>query len=291
VKFGIAFANTGPFVEPEAAAAFAEAAEDNGFESLWTVEHVVVPSGYESTYPYSATGKMPGREDSPIPDPLIWLAYVAAATDRIRLATGILILPQRNPVVLAKELATLDHLSRGRMILGIGIGWLAEEFDAIGVPFAERAARTDDNVAALRALWSDEPSHHSEFTRFANCIVRPRPAGGSIPIHVGGHSPAAARRAGRLGDGYYPIARGSTGELADLFAIARSTAARAGRDPDAIEMSTGGAAATGSIGRDEIRALADIGTDRILVPSFSFWRDPAGELARYADTIISPSQP
>ena len=164
MKFGIAFANTGPFVEPDAAAAFATAAEANGFESLWTVEHVVVPSGYESTYPYSADGKMPGREDSPIPDPLIWLAYVAAATERIRLATGILILPQRNPVVLAKELATLDHLSGGRMILGIGIGWLAEEFAAIGVPFAERAARTDEHVAALRALWSDEPTHHGEFT-------------------------------------------------------------------------------------------------------------------------------
>ena len=145
----------------------------------------------------------------PIPDPLIWLAYVAAATERIRLATGILILPQRNPVVLAKELATLDHLSGGRIILGIGIGWLAEEFAAIGVPFAERAARTDDHVAALRALWSDDPTHHGEFTQFTDCIVSPRPAAGSIPIHVGGHSEAAARRAGRLGDGYFPVSRGS----------------------------------------------------------------------------------
>ena len=287
MKFGIAFANTGPFVDPESAAAFAKAAEDNGFESLWTVEHVVVPSGYESTYPYSADGRMPGREDSPIPDPLIWLAYVAAATERIRLATGILILPQRNPVVLAKELATLDHLSRGRMILGIGIGWLAEEFAAIGVPFEERAARTDDHVAALRALWSDEPTHHSEFTEFTNCIVRPRPTNASIPIHVGGHSKAAARRAGRLGDGYYPVSRGSSAELAELFALARSTATDAGRDPAAIEMTTGGSAATGRIGSDEIRALADIGADRILVPSFMFWRDPANDLARYAEEVIA----
>ena len=215
MKFGIAFANTGPFVHPDAAARFAKAAEENGFESLWTVEHVVVPAGYESTYPYSDDGKMPGPEDSPIPDPLIWLAYVAAATERIRLATGILILPQRNPVVLAKELATLDHLSGGRMTLGIGIGWLAEEFSAIGVPFDERAARTDEYVAALRALWSDEPTYHGEFTQFTECIVRPRPAAGTIPIHVGGHSAAAARRAGRLGDGYYPVSRGSSSELAE----------------------------------------------------------------------------
>jgi probable F420-dependent oxidoreductase len=287
VKFGIAFANTGPLVEPDTAAAFAAAAEANGFESLWTVEHVVVPSGYESTYPYSADGKMPGHEDSPIPDPLIWLAYVAAATDRIRLATGILILPQRNPVVLAKELATLDHLSNGRMILGIGIGWLAEEFAAIGVPFAERAARTDEYVAALRALWSDEPTHHGAFSQFTDCIVRPRPAAGTIPIHVGGHSAAAARRAGRLGDGYYPVSRGSAGELAELFALARSTAAESGRDPNSIEMTTGGAAATGRIGLDEARAFADIGTDRVLVPSYAFWRDSADRLARYADEVIA----
>jgi probable F420-dependent oxidoreductase len=287
VKFGIAFANIGPFVEPDAAAAFAAAAEANGFESLWTVEHVVVPSGYRSTYPYTDDGKMPGREDSPIPDPLIWLAYVAAATERIRLATGVLILPQRNPVILAKELATLDHLSSGRMILGVGIGWLAEEFAAIGVPFERRAARTDDYVAALRALWSDQPSHHSEFVDFADCIVRPRPVEASIPIHVGGHSEAAARRAGRLGDGYVPVSRGSYDELAELFELARSTAAEAGRDPGAIEMTTGGASASGPIGSDEIRALADIGTDRVVVPSYTFWRDPADALARYADEVIA----
>ncbi len=287
MKFGIAFANTGPFVEPDAAATFAAAAEANGFESLWTVEHVVVPSGYESTYPYSADGKMPGREDSPIPDPLIWLAYIAGATTRIRLATGILILPQRNPVVLAKELATLDHLSGGRMTLGIGIGWLAEEFAAIGIPFSERAGRTDEYVAALRALWSDDPTHHGEFASFTNCIVRPRPVAGAIPIHVGGHSTAAARRAGRLGDGYFPVSGGSFAELAELFDLARSSAAAAGRDPAAIEMTTGGAAASGPIGVDEIRALADIGTDRILVPSYTFWRDPAEQLARYADTVIA----
>jgi probable F420-dependent oxidoreductase len=287
VKFGIAFANIGPFVEPDAAAAFAAAAEANGFESLWTVEHVVVPSGYRSTYPYTDDGKMPGREDSPIPDPLIWLAYVAAATERIRLATGVLILPQRNPVILAKELATLDHLSGGRVILGVGIGWLAEEFAAIGVPFERRAARTDDYVVALRALWSDQPSHHSEFVDFADCIVRPRPVEASIPIHVGGHSGAAARRAGRLGDGYVPVSRGSYDELAELFELARSTAAEAGRDPGAIEMTTGGASASGPIGSDEIRALADIGTDRVVVPSYTFWRDPADAVARYADEVIA----
>ena len=217
MRFGIAFANTGPMVEPAAAVAFARAAEAAGFESIWTVEHVVVPTEYASPYPYSPTGKMPGTVDSPIPDPLIWLTYVAAATSAIRLATGILILPQRNPVVLAKETATLDQLSGGRLLLGIGVGWLKEEFDAIGVPFAERGARTDEAVAALRALWTqDAATHHGRFSDFTDCVLRPHPVQPSIPIHVGGHTDAAARRAGRLGDGFFP-AGGDHDELARLF--------------------------------------------------------------------------
>jgi probable F420-dependent oxidoreductase len=156
MKFALAFANTGPFSNPDKAFAMAQAAEAAGFESLWTVEHVVVPSNYDSPYPYDASGKMPGGEESPIPDPLIWLSFVAAATQSIKLATGILILPQRNPVVLAKELSTLDHLSKGRMLLGIGVGWLEEEFDALGIPFADRGKRNDDYVAAMRSLWTQE---------------------------------------------------------------------------------------------------------------------------------------
>ncbi|NDU79172.1 LLM class flavin-dependent oxidoreductase, partial [Actinomadura sp. DSM 109109] len=127
MRFGIAFANTGPFATPDGAAAMAGAAEQAGFDSLWTVEHVVVPKQYASVYPYAPNGKMPGAESFDIPDPLIWLAWVAARTTTLRLATGILILPQRNPLVVAKEVATLDQLSGGRVILGVGIGWLEEE--------------------------------------------------------------------------------------------------------------------------------------------------------------------
>src|SRR5438132_3416452 len=134
MRFGIIFANVGNAVTPEGATALATIAEENGFESLWTVEHVVVPAGYQSPYPYSPTGKMPGPEESPIPDPLIWLTWVAAVTRNIRLATGILILPQRTPAVLAKEVATLDLLSGGRVILGVGGGCLQAGFKALGVP-------------------------------------------------------------------------------------------------------------------------------------------------------------
>src|SRR5438034_9890756 len=167
MKFGILFANVGHAVVPEGATALATIAEDAGYESLWTVEHVVVPADYQSQYPYSPSGRMPGPEESPIPDPLIWLTWVGAATTTLRLATGILILPQRNPVILAKELATLDVLSKGRVELGVGVGWLREEFDALGVPFEERGARTDEYVEALRTLWrEEEPCFEGHYARF-----------------------------------------------------------------------------------------------------------------------------
>ena len=287
MKFGIAFANTGPFAHPGGAVKFAQAAEAAGFESIWTVEHVVVPSNYGSTYPYSPNGKMPGPEDSLIPDPLLWLAFLASATTTIRLATGILILPQRNPVVLAKELATLDHLSNGRLELGIGVGWLEEEFDAIGVPFADRGKRNDAYVEAMRALWSeDKASHHSDYTDFNECIMRPRPAGGSIPIHIGGHTDIAARRAGRLGNGFFP-GKGSHEELSRSFDIVRQTATEHGRDADAIELTTGGNGAVGPKALDEVKALSDMGVHRVIVPAFLFYKDTADGLARYGEEVIA----
>lgn len=287
VHFAIAFANTGPCADPAAAVEFARAAEQAGFESLWTVEHVVVPVGYSSRYPYSRTGRMPGADDAPIPDPLVWLAYLAAATESIRLATGVLILPQRNPVILAKELATLDHLSGGRVMLGVGVGWLREEFEAIGVPFDERARRTDEAVAALRALFAPEPAaFEGEFTRFGPCIVSPRPVAGTIPVHVGGHSEPAARRAGRIGDGFFP-ASGTHEQLASLFAVVRESAEAAGRDPDAIELTSAGNGAVGDGALAEVEALAALGVSRVVVPSYLFWSDPATELARYGEEVIA----
>lgn len=289
MDFGIAFANTGPFAQPGPAAEFAAAAEAAGFESLWTVEHVVVPKGYESTYPYDPSGRMPGGEESPIPDPLIWLAYVAAATSRIRLATGILIVPQRNPVVLAKELATLDQMSGGRMELGIGVGWLEEEFDAIGVPFRGRGARTDEYVAAMRALWADGPaSFHGDLVDFDDCILLPSPVSGSIPVHVGGHTEVSARRAGRLGDGYFP-GKGSHEELAQLFDVVRASAEEHGRDPDAVQLTTGGRGAVGSRAAEEVAALAAMGVSRVIVPAFLFWDDTEAALARYGEEVIAPA--
>jgi probable F420-dependent oxidoreductase len=274
----------------EGAVAIAQAAEAGGFESLWTVEHTVVPAGYQSTYPYSDTGRMPGPEESDMPDPLIWLAFVAAQTSTIRLGTGILILPQRNPVVLAKEVATLDRLSGGRVELGIGVGWLEEEFDAIGVPFRERGKRTDDHVAALRALWTqDQATHQGPYVSFDKAISRPQPTQANVPIVVGGHSEAAARRAGRLGDGFFP-GKGTHEELAHLIDVMRRTAEEHGRDPDAIEITSGGNGALGSKALDEVKALADMGVSRVIVPPLAY--DPAGQrkaFGDYGDKVIAKS--
>lgn len=281
MKVGMMFANVLMFGTPEGAEALGKAAEDSGIESLWTVEHVVVPAGYESAYPYSSSGRMPGDETAPIPDPLAWLSYMAAVTKTVRLATGILILPQRNPVILAKECATIDVLSKGRLELGVGIGWLAEEFDAIGVPFEERMARTDEYVGALRALWSQDETFSGTYTSFTNARSYPKPVqDGGIPIVVGGHTKASARRAGRIGDGYFPARADNMAELIDEV---RRAAKDAGRDPDAIEVTTGGLPDV-----DFAKGLADLGVSRIVLPPPAFAPDQIGEaLGRLSESFVS----
>lgn len=269
MRYGIVFANTGPLGTAEGAVALAEACDAHGVESVWTVEHVLVPGGYESEYPYSSTGKMPGSEDSPIPDPLIWLTWVAANSSKVRLGTGVLILPQRNPAVLAKEVATLDALSKGRVELGIGVGWLEEEFDALGVPFDRRGQRTDEYIAALREMWTtEETSFAGEFVNWERVMSFPKPHDGSPPIVVGGHSHAAARRAGRLGDGFFPGRQEILGELIETM---RTTAESAGRDPDAIEITTGAA-----MSPEKRQALVELGVSRMVFPPPAFTPDEIG---------------
>lgn len=259
MKFGLRYCNTGRYADAAKAVELIQAGEEAGFESAWTVEHTVVPEGYESAYPYSPDGKMGGgRNDMSLPDPLIWMSYMAAVTAKIKLATGILILPQHNPVITAKQIATLDSMSGGRVLLGIGVGWLEEEFAVIGAPFANRAARTDEYVDVMRALWQqDRPSFDGNFFQFEGAFCRPQPAQGSVPIIVGGHSKPAARRAGRLGDGFFPAREAPE----DLINLARQTAADCGRDPEALEI-------TVSLPEDlaDLRKLAELGVARVLVP-------------------------
>jgi probable F420-dependent oxidoreductase len=220
---------------------FARYAEDAGFESLYVVEHTVVIAGYDERYPYSANGRMPLPDDVDIPDPIDLLAFLAAHTRWLRLATGVLVLPEHHPVVLAKRLATVDQLSGGRVTLGVGVGWMREELAAVGIDFSTRGRRTDESIDALRALWRhDEASFRGEFFDFERARSHPKPVQpGGVPIHIGGHSTAAARRAGRRGDGYHPIGLDEA-TLINRLAIMREAAEAAGRAPAAIELSMGG---------------------------------------------------
>jgi probable F420-dependent oxidoreductase len=284
MKFGIMFSNVGPMGTPDFLPDFARMNEDAGIESLWTVEHVVVPQGYQSEYPYSRDGRMPGPEESPIPDPILPLVYAAAFTSKIKLGTGILILPQRHPFYVAKEIATLDILSRGRAILGIGIGWLQEEFDAIGVPFADRAARTRESVSALRSLWKAEPeAFDGKFYQWGPMHSNPSPVQANLPIVMGGHTDIAAKRAARYCDGFFP-AIGDVEKLKHLLAVLKAECEKLGRNVDEIEISVG----AGIVDLDAVKRFEDIGVSRIAVAPAGFDKDTLEKgLAAFNDAVMS----
>ncbi|HXX89186.1 MAG TPA: LLM class F420-dependent oxidoreductase [Acidimicrobiales bacterium] len=255
--------------DPDFMVGFARHAEALGFESIVAVEHPLVIGGYTSRYPYTASGRMPLPDDCPIPDPLDLLAFVAGATTTIGLATGLLVLPAHHPVPLAKRLATLDRLSKGRLRLCIGLGWLREELEACGTDFTTRGRRTDESIDVLRILWADSgpqgASHHGEFFAFEAAHSFPKPArAGGIPIDIGGHSPASVRRAARRGDGWAPL--GLEGEALDaaIAALRRETAA-AGRDPDGVELTLGAVCAT--VTPEVVASLAAKGAVRVTLHS------------------------
>lgn len=247
--------------DPSWMRAFAQHAEAAGFESLLAVEHVAVPVGYESRYPYSDTGRMPLPEDCELPDPLDLLAWLAGQTERLRLGTGILVLPEHHPLALAKRCATIDRLSGGRLFLGVGVGWMREEVAALGIDPDERGSRTDEAIEALRVIWrEDEPAWGGRHFAFAPVRSQPKPVQPTVPILVGGHSPAAARRAGRLGDGFFPL--GLAGEqLTTRWQQVQQAAADAGRDPAGIGLTLGGL-----LGDDAaIEAAVERGAERVVL--------------------------
>ena len=208
-------------VDLAAATKLCRIAEAAGFDSVIAVDHVLFPHAYTSVYPYAPGGRLPGGPGSPLPDPLIWIAAMAAVTTKLRFMTGVIILPLRHPAVLAKQVATLDYMSGGRIELGIGVGWLKEEFEAMGIPFEKRGARSDEYIAIMRKLWAgDGVSHDGPFLKFAEVSSNPKPVRRAVPIVIGGHSEAAARRAGRLGDGFFPSI-GAQVDTVPLFDVMR----------------------------------------------------------------------
>jgi probable F420-dependent oxidoreductase len=267
MRFGIIPpVRTGVTADPEWMASFARHAEACGFESVVLVEHAVVISDYTSTYPYASSGRMPLPDDCRIPDPLDLMAFLAAVTDRITLGTGVLVVPNHQPVVLAKRIATVDVLSAGRVRMCVGVGWMDEELRATGADPRRRGRRTDETIEAMRVLWADAgpagADFEGEFVSFHHAHSFPKPVRpGGVPLHIGGHSEAAARRAGRLGDGFQPL-----GLDAELLAVrmdqVRRAADDAGRDGDAIELSLSGYLPTTN--DDEIDAAERAGATRIV---------------------------
>lgn len=200
MKIGLFHINTNALAEPDAMARAAAAAEAAGFESLWTAEHVVLPD------PQVPPSPMP--PDGRLLDPAVALAFAAAHTTDIKLGTGIIILPQRNPLVLAKELASVDVLSKGRLIFGVGVGYLGPEFDALGIPMEDRARRSVEYIEAMRAIWSmDDPHYEGTYVSFSGVQAHPRPVQRpGPPVVMGGHSPPAFRRSVTLCEGWYGFA-------------------------------------------------------------------------------------
>lgn len=254
------YANAGLRADPEVAVPFARTAEECGFDSLWAVEHMFVPRHYERAYPgASADGAIPGGDSLPIPDPLTWLAFVAGVTTTITLATGILILPQRHPLTTGKIVATLDRLSGGRVVLGVGLGWMPEEYHALDLPFRGRARRLEEAIEIMRNLWGGEfTAFAGEHFRFPELISLPTPPRPSVPIVLGGFTPASAARAGRIGDGYFPGAS-TFEELEGLVGAMREAAGTAGRHPGSIEVTVMASSAL-----DDRSRLEALGVSRVL---------------------------
>ena len=259
LTFGLFSMTTGPCSYPEGAARVARAAEAAGFDSVWGGEHVVLPDPQAPPSPLA-----PGDR---IVDPVVALAFIAAHTSRIRLGTGIIILPQRNPLVLAKELATLDVLSNGRLIFGVGVGYLEPEFRALGAPFEDRGRVTDEYLAAMRAIWSDAaPAFRGRFAAFERVQAHPQPVQRPTPpIVIGGRSRSAFRRAVEQGHGWFGWAL-DPAEVAQCLAGLREAAAGVTRPahlpPLHISVSP-----RGRVDEAAAEAYAAAGVDRlILIP-------------------------
>lgn len=263
MKIGIIPINVG-IDDPAHIVALAKHAEDVGLESVFTFEHVVVPVDYASKYPYHSSGKMGAAPETVFADPLVTLSHIAAVTTKLALGTGINIVPQTNPLLLAKQVATLDWLSSGRFLFGVGVGWLREEFEAMGVPFERRGARFDDALVAMKKIWTgEEVTHESEFLSLRGFKSHPTPARRPHPpILVGGTTDAALRRVARHGDGYIAPNNGVEA-LRGLLERLRRFAEEEGRDPASLEI-TG--MWTYVKEPDRLADYEALGVSRLLVP-------------------------
>jgi probable F420-dependent oxidoreductase len=277
LRYGLFSVNSYACARPATAARTARLAEAAGFDSLWAGEHVVLP---DPRVPPS-----PMEPDQPILDPLVALSFLAGHTSTLKLGTGIIILPQRNPLVLAKQVASLDAFSAGRFILGIGAGYLEPEMSAIGVPLSQRGARTDEYLAAMRSIWYDEhPAFSGRFVSFSGVQAHPRPE--RVPIVVGGHTPAAHRRAVEQGHGWYGFGLDAGATAANLDGL-RQAAARCERPAElgALEISV---TPRGPLNRETAARFAELGVHRLIVvpPRDADEEAIAAYVSRLGETLV-----
>ncbi len=283
MKIGLIPVNIGT-ADISAITGMAQLVEKLGYESVWTFEHVIVPMDYASKYPYNDSGKMGADPEAPFVDPLIALTAIATATKTLRLGTGVNILSQSNPLFMAKQAASLDALSGGRLMLGVGIGWLREEFDAMGVPFERRGARFDDYVQAMRKVWSgDVVEHQSEFINWSNVKSYPLPAQSPLPLVMGGNKGKIFERIARYGNGWF-VPGTDVEEIKGLLEKMRAVCTEEGRDPAEIEIT---AMWPGRGGQGALDALAEIGVHRAVVPLPALGPDPLEGIQKLAGEVLS----
>ncbi|MEH6570856.1 MAG: LLM class F420-dependent oxidoreductase [Halioglobus sp.] len=284
MKIGLVPVNVG-VKSAEEMVGLAQYIESLGFESAWTFEHAMVPVDYNSKYPYSKDGKMGGKPTNNFIDPLIALTAIAANTTTLRLGTGVNIVSQANPLMLAKQAASLDLISNGRFMLGAGIGWLEEEFQAMGVPFERRGARFDDYIQAMRKVWSGEVvEHQSDFINWSGFQSYPVPVQKpGVPIIMGGAKGKIYERIAKHGDGWFAPTNDAAA-LAPMLEPLKAACAEHGRDYASVELTsmwdTQG-------GMDGIKAFQDLGVSRVIVPLFALGEDPLAGLAKLGDEIIA----
>ena len=263
MRIGLFTVGLGGAAYPDVIRAVAETSERVGVATLWAAEHVVLFDRYDSAYPYSPSGAFPLGADADWLDPFVALTFAAAVTSRIRLATGICLVPEHNPLILAKTVASLDRLAKGRFALGVGIGWSAEEFRALGIPFERRARRTREYVEVMRKLWSPGvASHKGELLRFDDAGCFPKPdQGARVPVIFGGESEAALRRVAEYGDGWYGFNLDGVAVARERIAALHALCREAGRDPGELRTAVALTAAEPA----DVPELARLGVTQLVI--------------------------
>lgn len=287
MKFGMFFPSFGPLATGPHAVdtlfTIAQKAEDLGFDSLWVPDHVVIPTTIRSRYPYNESGRFPIPPESSFLEPLAVLGYLAGITKRVRLGTWVLVLPHRNPIVTAKMWATLDVLSRGRMMLGAGIGWMEEEIALLGAPFKKRGALSDEYLRAMKELWTkSDPQFAGQFVRFSGIKCEPKPVQQPFPIWIGGHSARAMRRVAEFGVGWVAVPK-SFAAFQESYESLKAAAAKVGRDIKSIQIMVGPSTVSSVQSFiEEMKKYQDLGYDSFFA-SIPFWAKDAQEVLALMD--------